>query len=247
LLDLAQRRGGPRDPVWEAAAASIQMLFWCDRFTEAAELAETLIAQDGPAGGELCDQDIPFDAALLAAQAHAGISAHPRLVAAAGQIPEGRILGTDLLWLAEQLPARSVEELLPSHGDWGDPVKPLDGVIGAHLVELDYSTLTAREKGVVWQALSVANDFPRAHELAESSGETPEQFAICLWMAGWYAVKGETALGEKLLLAAHGRWWPYMKWDAIPDSIVLQPTLRLVATDRVREHYLTQPIGPEAG
>lgn len=37
-----------------------------------------------------------------------------------------------------------------------------------------------------------------------------------------------------------------MKWDAIPNGPVLQPTLRLITTDRVREHYLTRPIGPEA-
>ncbi|KQV13244.1 hypothetical protein ASE03_14975 [Kitasatospora sp. Root187] len=54
------------------------------------------------------------------------------------------------------------------------------------------------------------------------------------------------ARGERLLLAAHSRWWPYMKWDAIPNGPVLQPTLRLITTDRVREHYLTRPIGPEA-
>jgi hypothetical protein len=49
-----------------------------------------------------------------------------------------------------------------------------------------------------------------------------------------------------MLLAAHSKWWPYMKWDAIPDDPVLQPTLRLAVTDRVREHYLTRPIGPGA-
>lgn len=246
LLDLARRPDGPRGPVWEAAAAAIQTLVWCDRFTEAADLAETLIARDGPEGGELCDQSFPFDTAFVAAQVHAGTAAGPRLVAAAGHVPEGRVLHGELSWLAEQLAVRPVEELLPDHRAWAGEVKPLDGVIGAHLVERDYSTLAPREKRVVWQALEAANDFPRAHELSQLSGETPEQFAICLWMAGWYATEGRTALGETMLLAAHDRWWPYKKWDAIPDSPVLQPTLRLVVTDRVREHYLTQPIGPEA-
>lgn len=80
----------------------------------------------------------------------------------------------------------------------------------------------------------------------EESGALPEQYEICLWLAGWYATEGETEAGERMLLAAHERWWPYASWDAIPDSMVLQPTLRLVVTDRVREHYLTRPIGPEA-
>uniref|UniRef100_J1RSY1 Uncharacterized protein n=1 Tax=Streptomyces auratus AGR0001 TaxID=1160718 RepID=J1RSY1_9ACTN len=59
-------------------------------------------------------------------------------------------------------------------------------------------------------------------------------------------MEGDIPRGERMLLAAHARWWPYMKWDAIPASPVLQPTLRLVTTDHVREHYLTRPIGPEA-
>ncbi|MFF4057328.1 hypothetical protein ACFYZ8_12735 [Streptomyces sp. NPDC001668] len=231
---------------WEAAAAAVQILFWYDRFAEAAELAEALITRDGPLGGELCDQDMPFGVAFLAAQAHAGIPAGPRLTALAAHVPEGRVLGDDLMWLAEEVPGRPVEELLPNHADWGGPARPLDGVIGADLVERDFGTLDAGQKRVVWQALAKVNDFERAHELAEASGETPEQFAVCTWLAGWYGTRGDIARGESMLLAAHGRWWPYAKWDAIPDAPVLQPALRSVATERVRAHYLTRPIGPEA-
>jgi hypothetical protein len=49
-----------------------------------------------------------------------------------------------------------------------------------------------------------------------------------------------------MLLAAHADWWPYATWDAIPDSMVLHPVLRRACTERVREYYLTRPIGPEA-
>lgn len=231
---------------WEAVAAAVQILFWYDRFAEAAELAEALITRDGPLGGELCDQDMPFGVAFLAAQAHAGIPAGPRLAALAALVPEGRVLGDDLLWLAEEAPVRPVEELLPNHADWGGPARPLDGVIGADLVERDFATLDAGQKRVVWQALAKVNDFERAHDLAEASGERPEQFAVCTWLAGWYGTQGDIARGENMLLAAHVRWWPYAKWDAIPDAPVLQPALRSVATERVRAHYLTVPIGPEA-
>jgi len=48
----------------------------------------------------------------------------------------------------------------------------------------------------LWQALEAANDFPRAHELSQLSGETPEQFAICLWMAGWYAAEGRIGFNQ---------------------------------------------------
>jgi hypothetical protein len=205
-----------------------------------------VITRDGPGGGELCDQDMPFGVAFLAAQAHAGIPAAPRLTTVAAHVPDGRVLNDDLLWLAEELDRRPVEELLPNHADWGGPAQPLDGVIGADLVERDFTTLEAKEKSLAWQALAKVNDFERAHALVEATGETPEQFAVCTWLAGWYATQGDIPRGEGMLLAAHSRWWPYAKWDALPDPPVLQPALRLVATERVRAHYLTRPIGPEA-
>ncbi len=245
LLEMAGRANGDRNEAWEAAAAAIQVLFWHDRFAEAADLAETLIARDGPLGGELCDQDMPFRTALLAGDLHAGAPARPRLLTAAGHVPEGRNLGDDLSWLAEVLPERPVEELLPGHFDWGGPAEALDGA-AAELDTRDFGTLDADDRYTLWEALAEANDFERAHHLVESSGETPDRYAPCLWMAGWYAVRGDVPRGERMLLAARKRWWPYMKWDAIADDPVLQPTLRLVTTDRVREQYLTRPIGPEA-
>jgi hypothetical protein len=57
-------------------------------------------------------------------------------------------------------------------------------------------------------------------------------------------VNGDTSQGEDLLLAARDRWSPFTGWDVTPYSAVLQPTLRLVVTDRVREYYLTRPLGP---
>lgn len=245
LLETARRSVGDRDEAWEAAAAAIQILFWHDRFAEAADLAEALIASDGPLGGELCDQDMPFDEAFLAAQLHVDSAASPRLQEAAGHVPAGRNLNEQLLWLADAVSERPIEELLPSHFDWGGPAKPLNG-IGAELAGREFATLDADGKYTLWQALMKANDFDRAHELARSSGKAPDRYAPCLWMAGWYAVRGDVPRGEQMLLAAHDRWWPYMKWDAIPAGPVLQPTLRLVVTDRVREQYLTRPIGPEA-
>ncbi|MER8182695.1 hypothetical protein [Kitasatospora sp. NPDC094015] len=246
LLGLAERPGGNRNPVWEAAAAAIQILFWQDRFEEAADLTAMLIERDGPRGGELCDQSVPFRSAFLAAELHAGVPARPRLLAAAAAVPDGRRLGAELRWVADQLADHRVEELLPNPGDWGGPVKPLDGHSGTQFVDRDHHGLTAREKRLLWEALAWSNDFARADRLARESDEAPQQVAVCTWLAGWYATRGEIASGERMLLAAHERWWPSAKWDAVPDPPVLQPALRLVVTDRVREHYLTRPIGPEA-
>ncbi|MGW6917975.1 hypothetical protein ACWGB8_29800 [Kitasatospora sp. NPDC054939] len=248
LTAIATRRGGARGPVWEAAAAAVQILFWQDEFARAAELAQGLIEQDGPLGGELCDQDVPFREALLAADLPAPDRerARARLLACAERVPKGRVMHEDFVWAAGQLPGRSVEWLLPNHCDWGGPALPLDGVIGGHLVDEDYAALEPRQQRLVWGALEKANDFDRADRLLQELGAEPAAHSTCLWMAGWYATRGEVGLGERMLLAAHALWWPYKKWDALPDPQVLQPVLRTVLTDRVREHYLTRPIGPEA-
>jgi hypothetical protein len=245
LLELATRADGSRDQAWEAAAAAIQILFWQDRFAEASDLAATLIERDGPLGGSLCDQDMPFDEAFLAAEAHAGAPAAPRLQEAAGHVPAGRNLNGALLGLVEDVRELSPAELLPNYADWGGPAKRLDKQ-AAELADRGLAALDATGKSRLWQALMKANDFERAHTLAEAAGEMPDRFAVSTWLAGWYATRGDVALGERMLLNAHSQWWPYMQWDAIPSVPVLQPALRLVTTDRVREHYLTRPIGPEA-
>ncbi|MFG2919034.1 hypothetical protein ACGF0D_39920 [Kitasatospora sp. NPDC048298] len=246
LLEIAGRKGGARGPVWEAAAAAVQILFWTGEFGQAADLTADLIERDGPLGGELCDQSSPFRQALLAAELHAGKPAAPRLAACAEHVPAGRVMRRDFEWACGELSRQSAERLLPCHSDWGGPALPLDGVIGAELLDRDFRDLDQRQGRLVWEALCETNDFARAQRLLAETGVEPEQYAVCLWMAGWYATRGEIEQGERMLLAAHSRWWPYAKWDAIPDAPVLQPALRLVATDRVRHHYLTRAIGPEA-
>ncbi|GAA3007159.1 hypothetical protein GCM10020229_18650 [Kitasatospora albolonga] len=245
LMSLAKQPDGDRSEAWEATAAAIQVLSWHDRFAEAATLVEQLIAKDGPLGAELCDQDVPFTTVFLAAELHAGQPAGPRLLAAVDRLPEGSVLADELSWLAGELTNRPVEELLPSHFAWGGPSVPLDEE-AEQLVACDYGSLDDQGKYALWQALTKANDFGRAHRIVEATGEVPDRYAPCLWMAGWYATRGDLVRGERMLLAARGRWWPYMKWDAIPDDPVIQPVLRLVVSDRVREQYLTRPIGPEA-
>ncbi|MFJ9128804.1 hypothetical protein ACIRJS_32355 [Streptomyces sp. NPDC102340] len=246
LLEIARRPGGARGPVWEAAAASIQILEWLDRPGEASDLAESLIRTDGPSGGELCDQDMPFDQAFLAAPNVSPEAIADRLAEVAETVPTGRVLHKRLSWLSGQLTQRPLTELLPGFRPWGVPLPPSGAKHRSPLVERDFETLTADEQHVVWMSLRTANDFPRAHDLAVQGGHTPPRYAECSWMAGWYAVEGDIERGEAMMLAAHSRWHPYKKWDAIPTAPALQPTLRLVTTDRVREHYLTRPIGPEA-
>ncbi|MFD8569483.1 hypothetical protein [Streptomyces sp. NPDC059639] len=164
----------------------------------------------------------------------------------AATVPAGRVLQKGLHWLSEQLTQRPLEELLPGYAPWGAAAPPAGVQHRSPLVDRDFDSLTDRERRVVWQSLRTANDFPRAHDLVAQGGHAPAQYADCCWMAGWYAVEGDVERGEAMLIAAHSRWHPYMKWDAVPTCPVLQPTLRQVTTDRVREHYLTRPIGPEA-
>ncbi|MFZ3567770.1 hypothetical protein ACOKM5_12495 [Streptomyces sp. BH097] len=246
LLEIAHRPGGARGPVWEAAAAAIQILQWLDRLGEAADLAESLIRTDGPGGGELCDQDMPFDDAFLAAPNVTPEAIADRLVAVAETLPPGRVLEQRLSWLSEQLAQPPLAQLMPGFKPWGVPLPPSGAKHRTPLVERDYETLGADEQHVVWMSLRTANDFPRAHDLFVQQGHTPPRYAECCWLAGWYAYQGDIERGETLLLAAHSRWHPYKKWDAVPTCPVLQPTLRSAVTDRVREHFLTRPIGPEA-
>ncbi|MFJ8043910.1 hypothetical protein ACIRBX_25760 [Kitasatospora sp. NPDC096147] len=245
LVRLATRSDGDRDEAWEAAAAAVQVLSWRDRFAEAADLVEALILRDGSLGGELCDQDVPFSTIFLAAELYADQPARPRLLAAADRMPQDCVLAGDLTWLADEVTRRPLEELLPSYFDWGGSSRPLDGQVESLAVQ-GFDTLDSGARHALWQGLTNANDFERAHQVAESAGAVPDRYASCLWMAGWYATQGDLLRGERMLLAARERWWPYKAWDAVPDDPVLQPALRLVVTDRVREQYLTRPIGPEA-
>ncbi|MFD0329203.1 hypothetical protein ACFQZC_16035 [Streptacidiphilus monticola] len=50
LLATARRVDGDRGEAWVAASAAVEILQWQDAFTEAADLAETLIRSDGPLG-----------------------------------------------------------------------------------------------------------------------------------------------------------------------------------------------------
>ncbi|MFD0531422.1 hypothetical protein ACFQ1I_40335 [Kitasatospora arboriphila] len=94
-----------------------------------------------------------------------------------------------------------MEWLLPCHYDWGGPRAPREGVIGEWLLDRDFAALEPREKRVAWEAVAKTNDFARGRELVESLGELPDQYYLCLWLAGWYAVEGDVA-------AASGCCWP---------------------------------------
>lgn len=233
------------DEAWQAAAAAITILFWLDRFADAADLAESLIAAQTP-GGPICAQDAPFDTALLAAEVHAKIPAAPRLARLGTRVPPDSVLGRRLAWLSEQLPGRLVPELLPNHAPWGAPPQPLDGVVGAGLLDADYGALPVGKRRALWNALRTANQIEPARTLYESSGELPPQWAVCTWLAGWYAIMDDADQGREILVAARGRWRPYMHWELLPGDVVLQPVLRALVTEQLREHFLTVPIGPEA-
>lgn len=246
LLALANSPDAAPAEAWQAAACAITILFWLDRFADAADLAQTLITRQGPYGGPICAQDAPFDTALLAAEIHAGIPAAPRLARLGAQVPVDSVLGKRLAWLTEQLPGRGVPELLPNHALWGGPPQPLDGVIGANLLDADYATLPVGKRRALWNALRTANQIEPARALYERTGDLPPQWAVCTWLAGWYAIMDQGDQGAGTLIAAHDRWQPYMHWDALPGDVVLQPALRPLATEHLREYYLTTPIGPEA-
>jgi hypothetical protein len=242
LRDIA-RNDESADERWQAAAAAITIMFWLDEFAAAAELAEQAI---GDGQGPIRDQNTPFDRALLAAQAHAGVPAEPRLRRLAAMLPGDSVLGDRCAWLADEVAAGPLDRLLPNYSTWGDAAKPLDGVFGSEYLDADYAELPVRERRLLWNALNQADQGQLAWDLMERTGDMPPQWAICTWLAGWCAKSGHAADGRRLLAAAHDNWTPYATWDCLPSPPVLQPVLRTLVTDELRELFLTQPIGPEA-
>lgn len=106
--------------------------------------------------------------------------------------------------------------------------------------------LPVGKRRALWNALRAANQIEPARALYHSSGELPPQWAVCTWLAGWYAIMDDADQGREILLAARGRWRPYMHWELLPGDVVLQPVLRTLASEELRELFLTVPIGPEA-
>jgi hypothetical protein len=239
-------KDGPRALAqrWQAAAAAITIMFWQDEFAEAADLADELITTDGPRESPIRDQDEPFTVALLAAEAHAGHPATPRCSRLAKSVPAGSVLGERLAWLSEALAHQSAVSLLPNHSPWGEPPSPMDGVIGADYLAEDYEALPANKRRALCNVLRNTNQFERGWDLYERVG-LPPQWEVCVWLAGWCATLDRTDEGRRILLAAHDLWWPYATWDCLPPDPAVQPVLRGLVTDEVREHYLTHPIGPE--
>jgi hypothetical protein len=239
-------KDGPRALGQRAQAAAVLMsiLFWQEAFAEAADLAEELITADGPRDSPIRDEDEPFSVALLAAEVHAGQPAAARCARLASSVPADSVLGERLTWLATELADRSAVSLLPNYSPWGEPPSPLDGVIGADYLDDDYSELKPNQQRALWNALLRTNQFERGWDLHERVG-LPPQWEACVWLAGWCATLDRTDEGRRILLAAHDLWWPYAVWDCLPPDPVVQPVLRGLVTDEVREHYLTHPIGPE--
>jgi hypothetical protein len=228
---------------WQAAAAAITIMFWLDVFVDAAELAAASITRSTDS---IATQDYPFDMALLAAEVHVGVPAAPRLAALASDLPGDSVLGGRLAWLADQAGVGPLERLLPNYSTWGAARTPLAGVIGAGHLDDDYADLAPGRKRALWNALRTTDQAELAWDLMERTKELPPQWPVCVWLAGWCAKSDRAEDGVQVLMAAHDRWQPYARWDCLPSDIVLQPVLRTLVTDELREHYLTRSIGPEA-
>jgi hypothetical protein len=231
------------DERWQAAAAAITIMFWLDEFADAADLAEQA-AGDGQ--GPIQQHDDPFDMALLAAQTHAGVPAEPRLRRLADALPLDSVFQRRCAWLADRVTTDPLDWLLPNHSTWGDAPKPLDGIRGAEYLDADYAELPEPRRRLLWNALNQADQGRLAWELMDRTGDIPPQWPACAWLAGWCAKSGHVEAGTGLLAAAHDLWTPYQTWDCLPRDLVLQPVLRTLVTDELRELFLTQPIGPEA-
>ncbi|WND35847.1 hypothetical protein RI578_16800 [Streptomyces sp. BB1-1-1] len=241
LIDLARSHTTTTDQAGSFAACAIEILFWQDRFTEAADLAEEVILARGATGQSLTRMDIPFDMALLAAEKYAGVKAAPRMQRLRTGVPEKSVLGRRLAWLVKAMADRPLERLLASPQTCGGPSAEVTGPATGHLGR-PYGNLGTSERRVLWEAVRNANRFDLGRNLHEF-GEPPV-FESALWLAGWYQYTGSSSDAEEVLVRALDVWHPLELWDILPEGPVLQPVLREAVTDRVRHHYLTHPIEP---
>lgn len=245
LTDLA-RTGADPETAWQACAAAVGILAWNDRFAEAADLAELVIARDAPGGGSLCDQREPFGEAFIAAQLHAQVPAGPRLARLAEAVPEKRVLRSWLSNRAKGLETKPLPKLMSNFAPWDKEPGSIDSEIGGAYVDRDYHGLTGPEQRVLWEALRSTNRFGQAVELMDKVGEVPPVWVVCTWLAGGFVRHDDVERAEAVLLAAHGTWIPYDNWDVLPPDPVLQPQLRPAATARVRERYLYPSGAPDS-
>jgi hypothetical protein len=233
------------DQPWQAAVAATQILFWQDRFAEAADLMEAVVLRVAAASGNrLAGSDDGPPNALLAAELHAGVPATPRLRRMLDVLPVGGPLTRRLSWLLEQLPHTDVARLLPGPVD----LETAPGVVAPPAdawLQRDLSALTESQRAVMWEALERANQRALARQLHDA-GHRPPRWSSAVWLTGCLAAAGQVAAAERLLVEASGLWWPFRVWDCLPEPPVLQPALRTVLTGAVRDHYLTVPLGPEA-
>jgi hypothetical protein len=79
LLAAAEGRDREPEKAWQRSAVAIEVMFWHDDFTDAADLAEEVITDLAHAGSTLTDQNVPFMNAFLAADVHEAQPAAPRL------------------------------------------------------------------------------------------------------------------------------------------------------------------------
>jgi hypothetical protein len=244
LLAIAQTVDADPEQARLAASSAIPILFWHDRFVEAADLAEWILSQVTKVNANPPDRGYPFDAALLAAHLHAGIPALSRLRQAAAQLPAGKAMSTRFTWLADALSGKPVEALLPGPHPWGEPAAPVLPA-AANLLNHDYERLTQQQRRILWTGLTTANRYDAAREIYAESQQAPPVWDSAIWLAGWLAVDGDADAAARLLIRARPVWRADKTWEPLPATPVLQPVLRSVlrsvVTALVRQHYLTQP------
>lgn len=234
LLAAAARRDRPADDVWPAAAAAIELLWWHDRFAEAVELTLTTLRDLQHKSGTLHDQDLPFDAALLAG-VHAGRDPLELVEGARTIVPAESVLGKRLAWLASNLPVRGVPALL---GDApGAEAQPFRRPERA-LADRDPAELSDAERTRLWNACCSRNQYPTAKRLLDATGEPPSRWPAAVWMAGRLAQEGDRDRAVSVLIQSLPWWIPYEPWDVVPTELVLRLHLRDLVTPELRAAVL---------
>lgn len=232
------------ETAWQAATTAIDVLLWCDEFLRAAALAERTIHDLGQEKTDLHYQRLPFNVALIAAEAYVDEPAVPRLRSAAAALPQDTVLAQQLSWEAERLQGESALETLLGQ-PWHDPQKPL-GRRDRELIEKNWMALSGRELNRLWGAAQRANDFDLAKRIAHSTGTKPSRWLPAVWFAQWLVHSDQTEHASEVLLAAKDTYIPRAPWSPLPTNLPVDPNLRKALTTQVRQSFLAGVTNPFA-
>jgi hypothetical protein len=224
---------------WIAADALAGIMWWVGFTGAASDMVERVVLRFG---GRVEADDLPqtvlFTAAVVAGGYYEGTEVVGRLHRMAGALPAGSGLQRKLLFAAGGHAADPTTGLPLVLGD----LRPLPA-FQQPLAAADPRTLTPGQSDDLWRAYGAASDRAGLIALHDAGCPRPIDMAVEWRLVQALYEAGRPFDAEAVLLAVREHWPLFTWWQTLPHTPVLNPGLRPVVTARVREEYLTLPVG----